>query len=101
MHAHVQMLVSVDKMTIMPEVYTTKEQHSEVCVFFFFFWWAKGLNAKDIHKEMLPVYGGKCCMKQLTTRLRNSLKDVQKLQMMPSQVTLLGLRQVLDDMSRN
>jgi transposase len=22
--------------------------------------WAKGLNAKDIHKEMLPVYGGKC-----------------------------------------
>jgi hypothetical protein len=24
------------------------------------FLWAKGLNAKDIHKEMLPVYGGKC-----------------------------------------
>jgi hypothetical protein len=24
------------------------------------FWWAKGLNAKDIHKEMFPVYGGKC-----------------------------------------
>jgi hypothetical protein len=22
--------------------------------------WAKGLNAKDIHKEMFPVYGGKC-----------------------------------------
>jgi hypothetical protein len=22
--------------------------------------WAKGLNAKDIHKEMLHVYGGKC-----------------------------------------
>jgi hypothetical protein len=22
--------------------------------------WIKGLNAKDIHKEMLPVYGGKC-----------------------------------------
>jgi hypothetical protein len=21
---------------------------------------AKGLNAKDIHKEMFPVYGGKC-----------------------------------------
>jgi hypothetical protein len=21
--------------------------------------WAKGLNAKDIHKEMFPVYGGK------------------------------------------
>jgi hypothetical protein len=23
---------------------------------------AKGLNAKDIHKEMFPVYGGKCLM---------------------------------------
>jgi hypothetical protein len=22
--------------------------------------WAKGLNAKDIDKEMFPVYGGKC-----------------------------------------
>jgi hypothetical protein len=22
--------------------------------------WAKGFNAKDIHKEMFPVYGGKC-----------------------------------------
>jgi hypothetical protein len=21
--------------------------------------WAKGLDAKDIHKEMFPVYGGK------------------------------------------
>jgi hypothetical protein len=26
------------------------------CVFL----WAKGLDAKDIHKEMLPVYGVKC-----------------------------------------
>jgi hypothetical protein len=22
--------------------------------------WAKGLNSKDIHKEMFPVYGRKC-----------------------------------------
>jgi hypothetical protein len=22
--------------------------------------WEKGLNAKDIHKEMFPVCGGKC-----------------------------------------
>jgi hypothetical protein len=22
--------------------------------------WAKGLNAKDIHKEMFPAYVGKC-----------------------------------------
>jgi hypothetical protein len=25
-----------------------------------FFLWEKGLNAKDIHKEMFPVYSGKC-----------------------------------------
>jgi hypothetical protein len=24
------------------------------------FLWAKGLNAKDIHKEIFPVYCGKC-----------------------------------------
>jgi hypothetical protein len=27
-----------------------------LCVFL----WAKGLNAKNIHKEMFRVYGGKC-----------------------------------------
>jgi hypothetical protein len=36
-------------------VYTTENQHSVV-----HFLWAKGLNAKDIHKEMFPVYVGKC-----------------------------------------
>jgi hypothetical protein len=30
----------------------TNEQRSVVR-----FLWAKGLNAKDIHKEMFPVYG--------------------------------------------
>jgi hypothetical protein len=34
---------------------TTGEQRSVVR-----FLWAKGLRAKDIHKEMFPVYGGKC-----------------------------------------
>jgi hypothetical protein len=33
----------------------TEEQLSVV-----HFVWAKGLNAKDIHKETFPVYGGKC-----------------------------------------
>jgi hypothetical protein len=37
------------------EEYSTEEQRSFVC-----FLWAKGLNEKDIHKEMLPVYDGKC-----------------------------------------
>jgi hypothetical protein len=52
-HAHVQRLVSVVKMAtvlgLLPK--------SSVLVCFL---WAKGLNAKDIHKEKFPVYGGKC-----------------------------------------
>jgi hypothetical protein len=42
-------------MGTMLEKYTTKERNSLV-----HFLWAKGLNAKDIHKEMFPVYSGKC-----------------------------------------
>jgi hypothetical protein len=26
------------------------------------FLWAKGFVVKDIHKEMFPVYGGKCLL---------------------------------------
>jgi hypothetical protein len=37
------------------EGYITEEQH---CVVRFL--WAKELSAKYIHKEMFPVYGGKC-----------------------------------------
>jgi hypothetical protein len=37
------------------EKYTTKGQRSVLRFLF-----AKGLNEKDIHKEMFPVYGGKC-----------------------------------------
>jgi hypothetical protein len=37
------------------EEFITQEQRSVVQ-----FLWAKGLSAKDIHKEMFPVYGGKC-----------------------------------------
>jgi hypothetical protein len=39
----------------MLDEYTTEVQHSVVQ-----FLWIKGLNAKDIHKDMFPVYGGKC-----------------------------------------
>jgi hypothetical protein len=42
-------------MTTLLEWYTTEEQRSVV-----HFLWTKGLNAKNIHKEMFPVYGGKC-----------------------------------------
>jgi hypothetical protein len=37
------------------EEYIIEEQLSVVR-----FLWAKGLNAKDIHKEIFAVYGGKC-----------------------------------------
>jgi hypothetical protein len=52
---YVQRLVSVVKMATVLEECTTEEQRSDVC-----FLWSQGLNAKDIHKEMFPVYGGKC-----------------------------------------
>jgi hypothetical protein len=42
-------------MAIVLQEYTTEEQRSVVR-----FLWAKGLDAKDIHKEMFPVHGGKC-----------------------------------------
>jgi hypothetical protein len=51
-----------------------------------FFFWAKGLNTKDIHKEMFPVYGGGCRIKRFTTGSKNFFKDVRKSQIMPDQV---------------
>jgi hypothetical protein len=41
----------------MLEGYTTEDQRSVLR-----FLWAKVLNAKDIHKEMFHVYGGKCLL---------------------------------------
>ncbi|PNF25323.1 hypothetical protein B7P43_G10940 [Cryptotermes secundus] len=54
MHAHVQRLVSVVKMASMLEC-ATEGLHSVVCPL-----WANGSNAKNVHKEMFPVYSGKC-----------------------------------------
>jgi hypothetical protein len=54
-HAHVQRLVAVGKMATVLEECATEEQHSAVNFFV-----AKGLSAKDILKEIVPVYGGKC-----------------------------------------
>jgi hypothetical protein len=54
-HAHVQRLVPAINMATEVEECTAEEQHSVVS-----FLWAKGLNAKDIHKEKFPFYGGKC-----------------------------------------
>jgi hypothetical protein len=55
-HVHFRRLVSIVKTATVLEVYTTEEENSLMR----FFLWAKGLNAKDIHKEMFSVYGGKC-----------------------------------------
>jgi hypothetical protein len=49
-------MVSVVKMATVRDECSTEEQPSVVG----FFLWTKGLNAKDIHNEMFPVYGGKC-----------------------------------------
>jgi transposase len=38
---------------------STEEQRAVVQ-----FLWAKGLPAKDIHKEMFPVYGEKCLLRK-------------------------------------
>jgi hypothetical protein len=56
-HAHDQRLVSVIKIatTLQECTSTIVEQRSVVR-----FLWEKGLTAKHIHKEMFPVYGGKC-----------------------------------------
>jgi hypothetical protein len=52
-HAHVQRLVSVVKMATVLEDQRTAFRYE--C-----FLWTQGLNGKDIHKEIFPVYDGKC-----------------------------------------
>jgi hypothetical protein len=44
--------------------------------------WAKGLNARDIHKEMFHVYGGKClshnavhCWEEKVSQERSKVAD--------------------------
>jgi hypothetical protein len=54
-HAHVQMLVSVAKMAIVLEGYTTEVQRSVVR-----FSVCKRSQCKDINKEIFLVYCGKC-----------------------------------------
>jgi hypothetical protein len=54
-HAHVQRLVSVVKITTVPEEYATAEQRSVL-----HFLWKRGLNAKVIYKKMFPIYVEKC-----------------------------------------
>jgi hypothetical protein len=68
---YVQRLVSVVKMATVLEKCTREEQRSGVP-----FLWAKGLNAKDIHKEMFTM-ASVCRVKRFTAGSRNSLKDFE------------------------
>jgi hypothetical protein len=54
-YAHVHSLLSVVKMETGFGECTTEQQRS-----FVRFLWVKRHNEKDIHKEIFPVYGGKC-----------------------------------------
>jgi hypothetical protein len=81
-HALVQKLVLVVKMATVLEDVQPKNSG-----FFCVFLWTEGLNAKDIHKEMFPVYGGNYfLLNRFTIGSRNSLNVVRKSQMMPDQV---------------
>jgi hypothetical protein len=49
--------------------------------------WAKGLNAKDIHKEMFPVYGGKCLSRKAVHNwVEKFSQGRSKVAVMPDQV---------------
>jgi hypothetical protein len=52
-------MVLVVKMATVLEENTTAGQRFDVC-----FLWTEALNEKDVHKEMLPVYGGKCLLRK-------------------------------------
>jgi hypothetical protein len=62
---HVQRLVSVVKMVTVHEECALEEKHSDML-----FLWAKGLNAKDIYKEMFTVESV-CHIKQFPDGSRN------------------------------
>jgi hypothetical protein len=48
-------------------------QRAAFCSVVVFFLWAKGLNTKDIHKEMFPVYGRKCLSRKVALTTQNPL----------------------------
>jgi hypothetical protein len=62
------------------EEYTTEEQRSVVR-----FSWAIALNTKDIHKEIFPIYDGKCLLRkavekfsQGSSKLADDEEDVRR-----------------------
>jgi hypothetical protein len=45
------------------------------------FLWTKGLNAKDINKEMFPFYGGKCLFRKAVQNYVKRLADDEEVEM--------------------
>jgi hypothetical protein len=87
LHAHGQRLVSLAKIATLLVECTTEEHNSVVrfCV-------GKVLNAKDIHKEMFHINGGKCLSRKAVHNWVEKLsQDVRKSHVMPDQVALLRL----------
>jgi hypothetical protein len=76
-------------MAIILKEHITEEQYCDVC-----FLWANGLNTIDIHKEMFPVYGGKCLLhKAVHNWVEKFSQGCSKLQMMPNKAALLRMQQ--------
>jgi hypothetical protein len=79
--------------------YTTEKERTVV------FLWAKGLNAKDIHKEMFPVYGGKCLSRRAVNNWVDKFSqgrskvtdDVRP----DAEVDETSVSMLMEDMSRN
>jgi hypothetical protein len=69
---------------------TAGEQHSVVCLFC----GQKDSMQRFIKKCLLFMVGSVSCVKWFTAGSRNSLKDIQKLQIMP---TRCGMRQQAKD----
>jgi hypothetical protein len=75
-------------MTTVLEKCTAEEQRSVVRFS------TEGLNLKDIHKEVFPVYVVKfLSFNRFRVGSRHFLKDVRKFLMIPDQVDLLRLRE--------
>jgi hypothetical protein len=80
---HDQRLVSAVKIVIMHEEYTTEEQN---CVVHLFCGQKDSMQQIFIKKCFLFMVGSVCSIKRFTTGSINSLKDVQKSQMMLDQL---------------
>jgi hypothetical protein len=67
---------------------TTEEQRSVVRIL-----WAKWLNAKGIHKERFPVYGGKCLSRKEFNWVYKFSQGHSKIAADDAQVFMFKLRQ--------